>query len=576
LIGALWIYRYLFLLPRTRSRGVLIAMNKNNKLSDAYRITPPLKQTTTHSLSLARQSAGPEWDSVLKDFTPDLFPTGEQREIFFQEMQKLTKLDHPHILALRDVKLEGDHIYTVTPHAARGSLQDRFNQQQGRFPPSEIYFIITQIGLALQYVHSQGILHTNLKPDNILFPEPDVPCLADFSPLCLTLQRPSRHISYAAPEELNNQFSPQSDQYALAAITYELLTGKIPHASSTHASNWNYIVQSPSSINPAISPDTDQVLVKALSPNPSERYPTVKAYIDALNNARHPVEATSSSGVTTQELQPIIGTRLPDTPRKRMSGWKRGVLIALTVLLILLAVFASRLLMSESPRSSDLNVQHSSSASAVTIHPPTIPSISKTSSVSTSTPGLAPTSTSVPIVVVPVQPTPTLGVTIPALGPTPTSAPSTPVPSTPTQSSAISQAPTGATIWLNVTSVGLYVSARLDTDNKILRAEAQNVSSWESFAVVDAGNGTIALRESAYGNYVSAWTADANTPLEARSAQIQTTETFRWIDLGNSTVALQAVINGKYVSAWSAETKSPLEARSDQIQAQETFLWGKV
>jgi serine/threonine protein kinase len=197
----------------------------------------------------------------------------------------------------------------------------------------------------------------------------------------------------------------------------------------------------------------------------------------------------------------------------------------------------------------------------------------------TPSPTLQPQPTKQPGVTATPQPTPPPAIaatTNPLLIPTPTSAP-TAAPPTPTPTPA----PTGKTVWFKSAAVDLYVSARFTTTNSPLDATASAVSTWESFLVVDAGNGTIALQDTVHDNYVSAWTAETNTPLEARSTQIQTAETFRWIKLSSNTIALQAVINGKYVAASSstdssADKHSPLQAQSNQIQTAETFLWGQV
>ncbi|BCL81319.1 hypothetical protein ccbrp13_37840 [Ktedonobacteria bacterium brp13] len=364
-------------------------------MTGVYRTTSPLKQTTTHTLSLARQSSGAEWDHVLKVFTSDLFPKAEQREKLFQEMQKLTELSHPHILALADVKLDGDRLCIVMPHAAHGSLQDRFDLQQERLSNAEAISIITQIGEALQYAHERGILHTNIKPGNILFTEAGTACLADFSPSILTQQQPPTNSRYIAPEELGGQFSPQSDQYALAMVTYELLAGKTPLLSNPDVGSLDYHVQPLSKINAAITPDMDQVIARALSANPAERYPGVKDYIDALNRAYAASEQTiaSASEQTIASALAEAETRLPRPADKRAVGWKRRALIALACLLILLTVFVVLFPTVIVPASPNSLLQRASVSSPVSNTPSNITPTSKSkattksASVSTSTPG---------------------------------------------------------------------------------------------------------------------------------------------------------------------------------------------
>lgn len=569
---------------------LLIHMQNNDKISGIYRTASLLKQTTTHSLSRARLNAGSEWDYVLKVFTPELFPTQEQQEAFVDAMQPFTRLYHPHILTVREVIVEGDRICVATPYAAHGSLQDRLDKHSGPLPVAESSLIMTQIGLALQYAHDQKMLHTNIKPENILFTASDSACLADFCPPLLARQRLSQNSLYAAPEEVRGHQTYRSDQYALAAVAYQLFTGKVPFLSDEQVRNLDYTIQPPSSINSEISPQIEKVLLKALSAEPSERYVNVKAFIDALTGASTVVEPITDP-LLLEALQPAPMALQNTTAQlqrlaKKRAGGRQRLFITIACLFLIALISTVQIILSGSLVN---NVPLPPISTATEIDAPvlraTITSISTSEVIvtleatqeATSVPGTRPTPDGQPTQV-PATPSVVQGGQVtPAAsqGVPPTPVP-TPTPKPPTNPPVVNTAPVGSVIWLLAAANNYYVSARFQDPGRPVYATSVHVSDWEFFEVIDVGNGNIALRETVYGNYVSVLTSATNAPLHVESSQIQINETFRWIDLGNGKVALQANSNGKYVSVWASEQGKPLKASSSSVQVAETFQWGRV
>src|ERR1700693_2207595 len=159
----------------------------------------------------------------------------KESENFLQEAQLLEMLKHPNILPILDVGVEDGIPYFVLEYAPKASLRDLL---QAEFPhPLDIntaLTILTQIGQALSYAHQQNIIHRDLKPENILFNTRGDALLADFG-IAVILSTTRTTVAdiigsplYMAPEQFDGMLSKRSDQYALAVIAYEMLTGRNP------------------------------------------------------------------------------------------------------------------------------------------------------------------------------------------------------------------------------------------------------------------------------------------------------------------------------------------------------------
>jgi serine/threonine protein kinase len=214
-------------------------------------------------------------------------------ENFLQEAQLLEMLKHPNILPILDVGVEDGIPYFVLEYAPNASLRDLL---QAEFPhPLHIntaLTILTQIGQALSYAHQQNIIHRDLKPENILFNARGDALLADFG-IAVVLSTPRTtpvdiigSPLYMAPEQFDGMVSKRSDQYALACIAYEMLTGRNPFlASSAVAMALKHQTEkplAPSQFNPYLPVPVEQAILKALSKERSDRYSDVAAFIAAL------------------------------------------------------------------------------------------------------------------------------------------------------------------------------------------------------------------------------------------------------------------------------------------------------
>jgi serine/threonine protein kinase len=252
-----------------------------------------------------------------------LWPTVKDRthkktESVLQELAQLQQLSHPHILPILSVGLYRDVLYSLTEYVALGSLDTLLQCKTIRHPLQEEYAfsLLAQIGQALHYAHRQKIVHGRLKPYNVLLKPGDQVVISDFQPQTLLssekagLTVPSDLSMYLAPEQLSGETTPKSDQYALGCLAYEMLTGtKVFMIPSTNMPGKYYKTKSlipPRHLNPALSPQTEQAILKALSKDPAQRYKDIPAFLAAL-------EPSATAGEKQQEMAaipviPIMGT----------------------------------------------------------------------------------------------------------------------------------------------------------------------------------------------------------------------------------------------------------------------------
>jgi len=228
------------------------------------------------------------------------------------EAKVLSELHHPNIveiipLALTEDKLpvyvEKKHIggepkcYIALEYIAGYSLR-RLLKHMGKLEPPVALEIVRQIGAALSYAHSKGIVHLDIKPSNILLSN-DGPraVLSDFGIVRpYHTGRPDKRgktigtAGYMSPEHIaRGSVDHRSDIFSLGVVLYEMLTGKAAFKESTTSQTVAAVIHrdpaAPSRINPAISPDLEQVVLKALTKEKRERFQTTKEFITALEDA---------------------------------------------------------------------------------------------------------------------------------------------------------------------------------------------------------------------------------------------------------------------------------------------------
>jgi serine/threonine protein kinase len=191
------------------------------------------------------------------------------------------------------------------PYQAAGSLLDwlRKYRNNASLSPREVVHILLQAADALQHAHERHVVHQDIKPPNFLIRirnnETDLPdiLLADFGIAKFTNETTTSSQSirgtptYMSPEQWKGTPMPASDQYSLAVMAFQFLTGQTPFRGGMEQMMYQHFTMqptAPSTLNPHISPSVDAVLLRALDKRPEERFPSILQFAQALQQALSP------------------------------------------------------------------------------------------------------------------------------------------------------------------------------------------------------------------------------------------------------------------------------------------------
>jgi len=213
---------------------------------------------------------------------------------FLAEAQTIAHLAHPHIIHILDFGVENAIPFLVMEYAPNGTLRQR-HPRGTHVPMLLTVSYVRQIAGALQHAHDQKLIHRDVKPENMLLGYSNNVLLSDFgiatiaqTSRSLNTQDISGTIAYMSPEQVQGKPRPASDQYSLGIITYEWLTGYCPFQGSfAEIASQHMFAPLPSlrTLNQAIPPDVEQVLLMALAKNPDARFARVEAFANALEQA---------------------------------------------------------------------------------------------------------------------------------------------------------------------------------------------------------------------------------------------------------------------------------------------------
>jgi serine/threonine-protein kinase len=219
-------------------------------------------------------------------------------ERFLREIQTTAKLQHPHILPLFDSGRIGETVFYVMPYLEGESLRARL-KREGQLPISDALRITTEVGAGLDYAHRHGVIHRDIKPDNVLFQDGRA-VLADFG-IALASSREDTGTRmtqsgvsmgtpfYMSPEQASGQrdLDPRTDIYALGAVLYEMLSGKPPFTGHTpHTVFAKMMTEDPRPLvqdRKSVPPHVDAAVARALEKLPADRWQSVTQFTDALS-----------------------------------------------------------------------------------------------------------------------------------------------------------------------------------------------------------------------------------------------------------------------------------------------------
>lgn len=266
----------------------------SSPLGDVYMVYDRLRET-----SIAFKSI--QGNVLPNGFLEDAYIN---TNLFQQEVDTLANLKHPHILPVMSAGksyISGTPFYYKTmPYCKDGSLASWLYEHAatGQFSLQDVLPIAMQLADALQFAHTHNVLYQNFKLTNVLLQSEagnDISrlhvLLADFA---LTgdnkhVLRSPHTLRYLAPEQWNGAALPASDQYGLAALLYELLTGRAPfQGNQEHLLRHMHMTmqpQPPSVFNASLSFGTDAAILRALSRNPRERFSSIAEFARALRSS---------------------------------------------------------------------------------------------------------------------------------------------------------------------------------------------------------------------------------------------------------------------------------------------------
>lgn len=366
-------------------------------------------------------------------------------ERFKQEARVIARLCHPNIVTVYDFGEEQGLTYIVMDYGEGGTLASRLGRP---LPLDTTLHIVEQIGRALDCAHSQGVIHRDVKPGNVLMAREDWVLLSDFGiarVMETTVRLTRTGVGIGTPEYMSPEqgqglpVDGRSDLYSLGILLYEMLTGCVPFKAETpFGTVLKHVTEPPPPPrihNPNIPEAIETVIVKALAKQPEERYPSAGAMLQALHEALTPTPALPrQQGREITPTQTIVPVRREPTPvpaappvaRPRLALPFNPALLLLPVVALVLIV--GGILLTRQGSKEQGTREQGTSSTPVPMHTPT----------------RAPTETPIPIVptaTLEVTGTPVVLVTTGIPRPTETSSPvpptatATPVPPTATATS---------------------------------------------------------------------------------------------------------------------------------------------
>ncbi len=233
---------------------------------------------------------------AIKILKSDLAQNEEFRRRFNAESQAVAQLSHPNIVSVYDVSRGGDMEYIVM-ELIDGITLKQYMEKRGQLNWRESLHFITQIMRGLSHAHSRGIIHRDIKPQNIMVLRDGSVKVADFGIACLAdsaqtlTQEALGSVHYISPEQARgDRPDARSDIYSSGVVLYEMLTGRLPfegeYAVSVAIQHLSSIPLAPREINPDIPEQLELICMKAMAPDLEHRYQSADAMIADLEAFR--------------------------------------------------------------------------------------------------------------------------------------------------------------------------------------------------------------------------------------------------------------------------------------------------
>ncbi|MBD3297288.1 MAG: protein kinase, partial [candidate division Zixibacteria bacterium] len=294
---------------------------------------------------------------ALKFLPEHLALEGEVKARFLQEAKAAAAFTHPNVCSIHDVQEHDGRMFIVMEYVDGPTLRDK----KDSLSITQIVEIGAQIADGLAAAHQQGIVHRDIKSENIMLRKDGIAQLTDFGLAKLkgVTSRLTKEGStlgttgYMSPEQaLGQDVDHRSDIFSLGVVLYELLTGEMPFTGAHEAAIMYEIVNveaaPPSAVNPELDPELDRILLECLQKEPDERYQSAREVAKDLrrfkrDSGRKRVSRISQSRVTQSRApatrmatspHSVVGTPEPEPSEKKQLRWLPWALVAVLLLAV--------------------------------------------------------------------------------------------------------------------------------------------------------------------------------------------------------------------------------------------------
>lgn len=271
---------------------------------------------------------------AVKILKSDLADNAEFRRRFRDESQAVAQLSHANIVSVYDVSRSGDMEYIVM-ELIDGITLKQYMERRGQMDWREALHFSTQIMRALSHAHSRGIIHRDIKPQNIMVLRDGSVKVADFGIACLAdaaqtlTQEALGSVHYISPEQARgNRTDARSDIYSSGVVLYEMLTNRLPFegdsAVSVAIQHLSSVPLAPRDINENVPEALELICMKAMNPNADKRYASADEMLEDLEKFRKDPSANMEhireelkETVDVEPTQPIPTAEVASAVRKK-------------------------------------------------------------------------------------------------------------------------------------------------------------------------------------------------------------------------------------------------------------------
>ena len=255
---------------------------------------------------------------AIKVLSPRLSRDASFLERFRGEATSIAALHHPNIIEVHHFGEEGGAPYIAMRYVSGGTLKERLEVAGGLMELRAAARLIAQVASALDYAHERGLIHLDVKPANILLGNADWPLLSDFGIVRIAGDaredghRVAGTPAYMSPEQWQGlDVDGRSDQYSLALTFYEMVTGRRPFSGGTSAElkaqHLSVEPARPRDLNPGIPGPIEEVMLRAMSKDRDDRFPTIGEFGTALVEA---VEESRGMQLETKQAMVAVAPSL--------------------------------------------------------------------------------------------------------------------------------------------------------------------------------------------------------------------------------------------------------------------------